>query len=73
MINTEHDDDDNLVARYIKRCFVTRRVADDGQPVGYLDREEPDEENDSGWRITANDESDEYMSDAKRGRASRTA
>jgi len=64
VINTERDDDDNLVARYIKRCFVTKRVLNDDQPVGYLYREEPDEENDSGWRITANDESDEYMSDS---------
>ena len=65
VINTEHDDDDNLVERYIKRCFVTKRILDDGQLVGYLYREDPDEEKDSGWRITANDESEEYMSDSK--------
>ena len=65
IINTQHDDDDNLVERYIKRCFVTRRVLDDGERVGYLYREEPDEENDSGWRITANDETEEYMADSK--------
>ena len=65
VINTEHDDDDNLVERYIKRCFVTKRILDDGQPVGYLYREDPDQEDDSGWRITANDESDEYMSNSK--------
>lgn len=65
IINTEHDDDDNLVERYIKRCFVTNRVLQDGMLAGYLYREEPDEEHDSGWRITANDESDEYMDNAK--------
>lgn len=65
IINTEHDDNDNLVGRYVQRCFVTKRVLNDGRPAGYLYREEPDEENDSGWRITANDESDEYMSDTK--------
>jgi hypothetical protein len=64
IINTEHDDDDNLVERYIKRCFVTNRVLNDGVRAGYLYREEPDEEKDSGWRITANDESDEYMDDS---------
>lgn len=64
VIATEHDERDNLVERYIKRCFVTKRVLEDGVKVGYLYREEPDEERDSGWRITANDESDEYMSDA---------
>lgn len=65
IINTEHDDDDNLVQRYIKRCFVTNRVLHDGAQIGYLYRETPDEEKDSGWRITANDESDEYMDNAK--------
>ena len=64
IINTEHDDDNNLVEKYIKRCYVTNRILLDHQPVGYLYREEPDSEDDSGWRITANDESDEYMEDA---------
>lgn len=64
IINTEHDDDDNPVDRYIKRCFVTKRVLDEGLKVGYLYREEPDEERDSGWRITSNTETDEYMDDA---------
>lgn len=65
IINTEHDDSDNLVERYIKRCFVTKRILEDGRLVGYLYREEPDEEQDSGWRITANDEADDYMSDSR--------
>lgn len=65
IINTEHDDDNNLVERYIKRCFVTNRVLHDGAQIGCLYRETPDEEKDSGWRITANDESDEYMDNAK--------
>jgi hypothetical protein len=63
IINTEHDDDDNIVERYIKRCFVSKRVLNEGYKVGYLYREEPDEERDSGWRITSNTESDEYMDD----------
>lgn len=64
IINTPHDDHDNLVERYLKRCYVTNRVLQDGCPAGYLYREVPDSEDDSGWRITANDESDEYMDDA---------
>ncbi len=64
IINTEHDDHDNLVERYIKRCFVTKCVLNDGLKVGYLYREEPDEEGDSGWRITSDTESDEYMENA---------
>jgi len=64
VISTEHDDQDNLVERYAKRCFVTRRVLDEGRPVAYLYREDPDDEDDSGWRITAGDESDAYMEDS---------
>lgn len=65
IIHTQHHDEDDLVERYMKRCMVTKRILDDGQPVGYLYREEPAAENDSGWRFTASDESDEYMDDSK--------
>lgn len=61
IIDTEHGDADNVVVRYMKRCFVTRRVLSDGAPAGYLYREEPESEDDSGWRIAANDETVEYM------------
>lgn len=64
IINTPYDDDDNLVERHIKRCYVTHRVLRDGAKVGYLYREAPDNDDDSGWRFTANDESDDYMNTA---------
>ena len=64
IINTQHDEDDNLVKRYAGLCFVTKRVLEDGAPVGYLYREEPDNADDSGWRFTANDESDDYINDS---------
>lgn len=51
-------------AQYWPRCFVTRRVLEDGAPTGYLYREPSDGEDDSGWRITAGDETDDYMEDA---------
>lgn len=63
VINTEHDDDDNLVNRYLALCFVTNRVLREGAPVGYLYREDPDNDKDSGWRIMVGDETDEYMDD----------
>ena len=65
IINTEHDSDDNIVERYIKRCYVTQKVLREGARVGYLYREEPESEHDSGWGFTAGDESEEYMDDAK--------
>ena len=40
------------------------KVLEDGAPVGYLYREEPDNADDSGWRFTANDESDDYINDS---------
>ncbi|MDF5826494.1 DUF2185 domain-containing protein [Pseudomonas aeruginosa] len=63
IINTEHDPRETPT-RIARRCFVTRRVIDEGKAVGYLYREAPEEENDSGWRLMAGDESDDYMNTA---------
>ena len=49
--------------KYLPRCFVTHRVLYEGAPVGYLYREEPDTDDDSGWRIMCGDESQEYMAE----------
>ena len=53
----------SIVDKYIKRCFVTNNVLYDGEAVGYLYREDPDHEDDSGWRMNTGKESDEYMED----------
>ncbi len=50
--------------QYLPRCFVTQRIMNDGQRIGYLYREEPDRDEDSGWRFLCGDESDEYMDDS---------
>ena len=45
-------------------CFATNRITVDGEKVGYMYRELPDEDShfpDSGWRFFAGDESDEYL------------
>jgi hypothetical protein len=55
----------SITEKYIKRCFVTNNILYEGRPVGYLYREEPDYEDDSGWRFTAGDETDEYMDDSE--------
>src|SRR5262245_58799394 len=41
-------------------CFASHRITVDGAPVGYMYREQPDEDADSGWRFFAGDESQEY-------------
>lgn len=45
-------------------CIATDRILVDGCKVGYLYREEPEEDfPDSGWRFTAGDETAEYIDD----------
>lgn len=44
-------------------CFATNEITVRGRKVGYMYREEPDEDSefpDSGWRFFAGDETEEY-------------
>ncbi len=45
-------------------AFATDRIMVEGRLVGYMYREKPDQESDSGWRFLAGDEDDSYMSRA---------
>jgi hypothetical protein len=45
-------------------CIATDRITVDGEKVGYMVREAPDDDVDSGWRFMAGDESQTYMDDA---------
>jgi hypothetical protein len=42
-------------------CFASDRITVDGSAVGYMYREQPDFEVDSGWRFFAGDESLAYV------------
>ena len=44
-------------------CIASDRITVDGCPVGYMYREMPSDEGDSGWRFFAGDESDSYAND----------
>lgn len=44
-------------------CYATDRITVDGKLVGYMYREEPDNEQDSGWRFFSGNESEEYIND----------
>jgi len=44
-------------------CIATDRITVDGCPVGYMYREPPSDDADTGWRFMAGDESQEYMDD----------
>ena len=45
-------------------CFASDRITVDGSEIGYMYREESDNELDSGWRFLAGDEDDDYMDNA---------
>ena len=46
-------------------CFATDRILVDGAKVGYMYREEPEEEHLSGWTFMSGDESQEYADNPK--------
>ena len=51
------------VATGLGSCIASDRITVDGCRVGYMYREAPDNEIDSGWRFLAGTESEEYLGD----------
>ena len=43
--------------------IASREITEGGKPIGYMYREEPDNENDSGWRVFSGEESQAYTDD----------
>jgi hypothetical protein len=54
------------VAPGLGGCLSTDRIVVDGELVGYMYRESPNNELDSGWRFFAGDEDASYMADSQR-------
>jgi hypothetical protein len=44
-------------------CFATDAITVEGRKVGYMYREKPDFDQDSGWRFFSGTESPEYLDD----------
>ena len=44
-------------------CFATDHITVEGLPVGYMYREAPDFDVDSGWRFFSGTETEEYAND----------
>jgi hypothetical protein len=42
-------------------CIVSDKITVEGMPVGYMYREAPGDENDSGWRFLSGTETQEYI------------
>ena len=65
IINTDVADPiPSIVDKDVARCIVARKILDEGIPVGFLSREEPNDDKDSGWFMLGGDETDEYMDDS---------
>ena len=47
-----------------KICIASDRITVDGKHVGFMYREDPESEIDSGWCFMAGDETDEYSDNA---------
>ncbi len=44
-------------------CYVSKKITDEGWKVGYMVREEPQREGDSGWSFMAGNEDDAFLED----------
>lgn len=47
----------------IAGCYATDKITVDGMPVGFMYRERPQEDWDSGWRFFSGTEEQEYVDD----------
>ena len=45
-------------------CVATKEISVSGRPVGFMYREEPVFDNDSGWRFFSGSEDDAYANDS---------
>jgi hypothetical protein len=44
-------------------CMVSNKITVDGEKVGFMYREKPDDKNDSGWRFLSGTETQDYVDD----------
>jgi hypothetical protein len=49
------------LAPQLGACYASDHITVEGYPVGFMYREEPDTEFDSGWRFLSGLETDEYV------------
>ncbi|MBF5057291.1 hypothetical protein Y5W_02585 [Alcanivorax sp. 521-1] len=55
----------SLADRYAPRCLISRRAYVDGAGVGFMYREAPAGDDDSGWSFMSGDEDEVYLADPK--------
>lgn len=47
------------------KSYVSKKITEEGWKVGYMERNEPYNEEDSGWSFFAGNENDKYLSDVR--------
>lgn len=57
----DFDEQNEMKDNLYKYAFVSRKILDNGYKVGLMRREEPLNDNDSGWEFLAGNEDDEYI------------
>lgn len=57
----DNPDDIKDIVVGLGACIATNRIVKEGLPVGFMYRERPEFEGDSGWRFLAGDEDEDYM------------
>ena len=58
------DTNADIIESYFKKCFVSNQIMNEGFKVGRLYKEKPEDEDDTGWVLLSNYESQEYMDDS---------
>ena len=53
------------IAPGLGACYASDHITVEGQKVGFMYREEPDNEVDSGWRFLSGNESQDYLDDSE--------
>jgi hypothetical protein len=56
--------DERFTGAFSKTAVVSKKALEEGRFVGWLYREKPDGEDDSGWRVFAGHEDDAFVDDA---------
>ena len=55
----------SLAERYAARCLISRHAYADGAGVGFMYREAPAGDDDSGWSFMSGEEDEDYLADPK--------
>ncbi|HET6559968.1 MAG TPA: DUF2185 domain-containing protein [Prolixibacteraceae bacterium] len=56
-------EDERPIIKATGNCMATRKITQEGEPIDFMYRDEPEFEGDSGWRFLSGTESQAYADD----------